>query len=436
MEQQQRVEAFRRLRSGIRGSEEYLVVGIDAAKGRHVVHFGTPQGKVVGRSKSYPTTSAGLRQMCARSRALQEAEGLPEVVFGVEPTGPYHKPWMERLIRERHTVVYVSTLAVKRNRELLDGRWDKHDRKDAANVSDLVGQGRCLYYDLPEGDLRELRSLLAFRTRLARQEHSVRMRLTEHLLAQYFPELEPIIGSGEPLFASVVWQCIDPRMIAAMSCDAYVESVTPRTKGKDRQEKLRKVWEAAADSIGCEVPEAAQWEARTLAEELRMVRSRREELDALIEEVASRFPEYRCLLSIPGFGPVVSAMALGAIGNPHRFNHPRQVLRLAGLDLCASRSGKTSNDATPRISKQGKAELRYALAVAATAAAKGVIIRHYWAALLKGREQEPGIEMKMKIKLASKLLVVAWSLMKRRESFDPTRLGGEVAPRSGKRRRE
>jgi transposase len=130
-------------------------------------------------------------------------------------------------------------------------------------------------------------------------------------------------------------------------------------------------------------------------------------------------------------------MALGAIGNPHRFNHPRQVLRLAGLDLCASRSGKTSNDATPRISKQGKAELRYALAVAATAAAKGVIIRHYWAALLKGREQEPGIEMKMKIKLASKLLVVAWSLMKRRESFDPTRLGGAVvARRSGKRRRE
>jgi transposase len=41
--------------------------------------------------------------------------------------------------------VYVSNVAVKRNRELLDGRWDKNDKKDAANVADLVGQGKCQY---------------------------------------------------------------------------------------------------------------------------------------------------------------------------------------------------------------------------------------------------------------------------------------------------
>ena len=32
---------------------------------------------------------------------------------------------------------------------------------DAANVADLVGQGRCLYDDVPEESLRELRGLLA-----------------------------------------------------------------------------------------------------------------------------------------------------------------------------------------------------------------------------------------------------------------------------------
>ena len=38
------------------------------------------------------------------------------------------------------TVVLVSGVAVKRNRELLDGRWDKHDTKDAGNIADLISQ--------------------------------------------------------------------------------------------------------------------------------------------------------------------------------------------------------------------------------------------------------------------------------------------------------
>jgi transposase len=68
------------------------------------------------------------------------AQGLPKVVFGVEPTANYHKPLGEHLIKCGRMVVLVSGVAVKRNRELLDGRWDKHDTKDAANIADLISQ--------------------------------------------------------------------------------------------------------------------------------------------------------------------------------------------------------------------------------------------------------------------------------------------------------
>ena len=46
-------------------------------------------------------------------------------------------------------MVLVAGSAVKKNRELLDGRWDKNDTKDAANVADLVTQGKCLFYEFP-----------------------------------------------------------------------------------------------------------------------------------------------------------------------------------------------------------------------------------------------------------------------------------------------
>src|SRR4030042_1506071 len=101
-----RLEEFRQLRQEVRHSEEYLIVGIDIAK---------------------------------------------------ERTANYHKPLGEYLITLGRTVVLVSGVTVKRNRESLDGRWDKHDTKDAANVADLISQGKCLYYKYPSAELRGLR---------------------------------------------------------------------------------------------------------------------------------------------------------------------------------------------------------------------------------------------------------------------------------------
>jgi transposase len=114
-------------------------------------------------------------------------------------------------------------------------------------------------------------------------------------------------------------------------------------------------------------------------------------------------------------------MVLGAIGDATRFGNHMQILRLAGLDLSASRSGKSSDSAKPVISKQGKAALRYALVQAAMVAlALNPTMRTYYSNLLNGRELERGIKLKMKVKLAAKMLVVAWTLMKRREKFKPS----------------
>jgi transposase len=41
----------------------------------------------------------------------------------------------------------------------------------------------------------------------------------------------------------------------------------------------------------------------------------------------------------------------------------------------------------------------------------------YYANKLGGREKERGIKTKMKVKLAAKMLIIAWTLMKKRQSF-------------------
>ena len=99
---------------------------------------------------------------------------------------------------------------------------------------------------------------------------------------------------------------------------------------------------------------------------------------------------------------------------------------MSGYDLCANRGGRTSGKAIPVISKKGNGELRYALYQAANVAAARVdMLRTYFNKILLGRESERGIKTKMRVKLAVKMLVIAWTLMKKREVFDPAHLNIE-----------
>jgi len=110
---------------------------------------------------------------------------------------------------------------------------------------------------------------------------------------------------------------------------------------------------------------AAEYEAELLVEKLHQVRDQIQKTADLIEDFCLEFAEYSYLLTIPGFGPYISARVLASIGDPLRFDNRKQVIRLAGYDLNANRSGKTSDTAVPVISKKGNAELRYALYQAA-----------------------------------------------------------------------
>jgi len=218
--------------------------------------------------------------------------------------------------------------------------------------------------------------------------------------------------------AIVEW-CLDPRELVALSFEEFVRMVSSRNGGEKQRIRLREIHAKAGTSIGCSAHPSVAFEAKTLLEALRQHHTTILETDKKIAEVCRRFPEYPFLLTIPGFGPDVSAKVLGAIGNPHRFENHRQVLKTAGLDLSADRSGKRT-DVTPVISKKGKADLRYGLYQAALiASTRNRHFMTYFTRKLKGREREKGIRMKMRVKLAAKMLIIAWTLMKKKEAFDP-----------------
>ena len=413
-----RLREFQQVKKEIRGSDKHLIIGIDVAKERHNAFFGTATGRTLHKGLIFDNTIEGFRKLLTLTEELKVQHDLAKVVFGIEPTANYHKPLAEHLIKCGHMLVLVSASAVKNNRSLLDGRWDKHDVKDSANVADLISQGKCLYYDYPDPKVQDLRKLFSLKRRLKKEDHGLRVRIRNQLIAQYFPEIDRYFGPSVSL--AVVGQCLDPSMIAGMKFDEFLRIVAPGKINIAQQKRLSTIWQMAPDSIGCTVGDAALFEAKVMVTKLHQVRETIKAVEDKIELLCMQFEEYPCLLSIPGFGPDVSSKVLGAIGNPFRFTSSKQVLKMAGYDLCANRSGKTSLSATPVISKQGKADLRYALYQAALIASltnKDFIT--YYTNKLRGRQREKGIGTKMRVKLAAKLLVIAWTLMKKKEHFDP-----------------
>ena len=407
----------------ITGSDQHLVVGIDVAKEKHHAFIGTATGKSLFRRLIFENNIDGFSRLLKTAEEIKSQNDLSKIVYGLEPTGNYHKPLARHLVRCDCNVVLVTGQAVKNNRQLLDGRWDKNDTKDAANIADLVSRGRCLYYDCPLPSIIELRSLLSLRRRLKREEHSLRMRIRNGLLAQYFPELDKFYSACESESLAIVQWFLNPETIEAMEFGEFFHLVTTTRRGIAQTLRLRKIHHLATESVGCPMGPAAEYEADLLVEKLKQVRNQINKTDDLIEDFCLEFSEYSYLLTIPGFGPYISARVLASIGDPFRFENRKQLIKMAGYDLCADRSGRTSDKAVPVISKKGNGELRYALYQAAhVAAARVDLFRAYFTKLLRGRERERGIKTKMRVKLAAKMLIIAWTLMKKKQPFDQAHL--------------
>ncbi len=422
-----RLEEFRQLKREIRGSERHLIIGIDVAKDKHHAFFGTATGKTLLKRLVFKNNIEGFKKLLMYTESVKIKHGLEKEVFGLEPTANYHKPLGEFLIKCGREVVLVAGVAVKNNREMLDGRWDKNDTKDPANIADLISQGKFMYYDYPSEALRDLRDLLGLKRALKKQEHRVKVRIRNGLLAKYFPELDRYYRQWGLEILSIVRWCLNPSVIAGLEYDDFLRSVAPGNRGgMIQKERLRLIWEKALDSIGCDAGEVLEFEAKVMVEELQHIREAIRAVNDKIEEVCLQFPEYGYLLTIPGFGPDVSSKVLGYIGNPFRFNNRKQVLKMAGWDLSASRSGKKSGNVVPVISKKGKGDLRYALYQAAMiASVRNRYFVSYYTNKLRGREREKGIKTKMRVKLAAKMLIIAWTLMKKKEPFNPEYLNIE-----------
>lgn len=75
-----RLEQFRQLKESIRGSEAYLIVGIDVGKEKHTAFIGTAKGKTILKRLSFGNDYEGFKKLLDQTNAAKEKGGFREII--------------------------------------------------------------------------------------------------------------------------------------------------------------------------------------------------------------------------------------------------------------------------------------------------------------------------------------------------------------------
>lgn len=227
------------------------------------------------------------------------------VVVGIEATGSMQ--WFLELLEELGIECRVGHPAKIRAKET---RKQKHDRRDARLILELLIENRFPEIWMPSIEQRDLRTLLRDRHQWVR----MRTRLQHTLQAI---ALNHALRKGHAL-----WSAAGQSALEALPLPAYTSQ---------RRTELLRLYVQLQQRI--------------------------QELDKEVEEQAQQRPQARRLLTHPGVGPVTALATEVFLGDPSRFATANQVASYIGMIPCEHTSGKRQR--LGKLTKQGNSLLRY-----------------------------------------------------------------------------
>jgi transposase len=399
---------------------------VQIAKKVHVARATDVRGVELGKPLTFDNTRYGFERLLTWIRSLMVDHSCDNVIFGVEPTGHYWMNLAQFLRREAIQVVLVNPLHVKKTKELEDNSPTKNDRKDARVIALLVKDGRYSVPNIPEDIYADLRVGMNERDRLSEDLKRVQGRI-HNWLDRYFPEFTEVFKDWEGKSALIClhhFPC--PTDIQEKTTSEIVQAW--RTGGISRgvdKSKANLLREKAVESVG--LTEGLQMAHRELEILLCQYDLYQEQLDLLMNEVeglVSQIPGTEHMMSIPGVGLVTVAGFLAEVGDLSGYDNPRQIQKLAGLNLRENSSGKHKGQT--KINRRGRPKLRSLLfrgviALLANNAEFQELHRYY-----TQRAQNPLKKMQSAIALSCRLIRVLFTLGRKQVPYDAVKVLGPV----------
>ncbi len=399
---------------------ETLVVGIDIGKDTHYARAFDYRGIELAKLLKFSNTDQGFECLNQWMRDICKQQEKTEIIVGFEPTGHYWFTLGDHLKCQGHKLAIVNPFHVKRTKELDDNSPTKNDRKDPKTIAMLVKDGRYREVYIPDDIYQDLREAVSERERLQEQLTSIHNRVVRWLDIR-FPEFTTVFKDWRRNAALITLKSFPtPEKVMETGIDKLVETWRKQMKRASlkRAEALVK---AASRSVGRTSGKvASEAGLQNLLAEYDLYCQQYEKVEQLMQELLMQVPNAEKLLDIKGVGLITAATFVGEVGDISRFQDPRQIQKLAGLNLVENSSGKHKGKTT--ISRRGRRRLRHGLFFSMIA----MLGKNQEFRLLHQRnlmrENNPLNKMQSIIALCGKLIRVFFAILTKGVDYNPEKM--------------
>lgn len=336
-------------------------VGIDLAKDGFVAAISDGDAEVV---RAFPLSREGLADLI---RFLEPYGPFPEAfVFGLEASGPYTEPLLSWLLQRNARVLLLNPLLISRFRRAQSLRRTKTDAIDARTILHFVGQLPPSVQPCELGD--DLQTLATEYEQIIQQVARLKTQIRQQVHA-LFPEL----ASSSTLFSQRILRLLlafPSAQAIARATPAQVEAACKDLpSGRRSRITAQDLHDSACASIGFSSPQRQAVLQSKIRQLQTLVQESSSMRNTLIRAVRAAHPTaWRLLLSIPGLGPITTALFLAQVRSLSRFPSHRQLSAFIGIDPTTYESGQFK--AQGHISKRGSPHLRRTLYLMAQSVAR------------------------------------------------------------------
>lgn len=243
---------------------------------------------------------------------------------------------------------------------------------------------------------------------------------------EYFPEIttvfkEPLKGKAS---MQILKSCPFPSLILELGVEGVLIEIKKAVKKTVGRKKAQQLIEAAKNSVGVDYGiVSAKLKLGLMIEELELLIRQLEQLEKAMDQALGETGFGNIILSIPGIGIVTAASFIGEIGDPMRFDDPRQISKMAGYNLIENSSGENKSGTT--ISKRGRKNLRSVLyQMALTMVSVNSEMKELYK-YLKTRKNNPLKKKQALVVISKKVITVIYNLVKKQTEYKAELVFGE-----------
>jgi transposase len=401
-------------------NEHTLIIGIDIAKYNHVARAIDDRGIDLSKRLIFPNSLEGFNLLLQWARQLSQETGRPNLMIGMEPTGHYWLNLAYFLKSKGEKIVVVNPMKVKKSKELDDDSPTKNDTKDAKVIAQVMRAGRYHEPILPEGLYAELREGIKLFDMIQEDLSSIKAQM-HNVLDRYFPEFLTVFKEWNGKAALHFLKCgYLPEDIRQKTEEELLKEVKPVAQNTPMS-KIVRLKQAAVSSVGMTTGlRMARKEILYLVDQYHWLSERLQDLKVELEELVRQVPGAERMMAIRGIGSMTVVGFFAEVGDLSNYRDPRQIIKLAGLNLKMNQSGKHKGQTT--ITKRGRRRLRAILYQVARPLAchnEGFKALHYH---YKNRTKNPLTGNQSYIALGRKLIKILFVIGTRECSFSEERM--------------